>query len=267
MPVISERMDPVKAAPFELGRGQDAVLILHGFTGSPWDVRPLGEALARHDFFVRGIRLPGHGLSPEAMLGVTWRDWERATSEALDALSGYRRVFVAGLSMGALLSVLLAASAPQRIHGIALLAPALRFRERTHGLLRAFRHVPLLHLVRPWIHKSATDLADPAALAEAPILRRWPSERLYDLWTIQDRAREALERVTAPALIAVSAKDHVAAPEGGAELARGLVNARHVRFLRFERGFHIMPRDLDREVVCDEVRQFFDRCRAAAPAS
>ncbi len=259
-------MDPVKAAPFELGHGQDAVLILHGFTGSPWDVRPLGEALANHGFFVRGIRLPGHGLSPEAMLGVTWRDWERATSEALDDLSGHRRVFVAGLSMGSLLALLLAGSAPERVHGLALLAPAFRLRERTHRLLRAFRHMPLLPLVRPWIHKSATDLADPAALAEAPLLRRWPTERLYDLWTLQDRARAILPKIKTPALIAVSAHDHVAAPEGGEELARGLVNAGSVRFLRFDRGYHIMPRDLDRERVCDEVRQFFDRCRAATPA-
>jgi carboxylesterase len=255
-------MDPTKAAPFELGQGEDAVLLLHGFTGSPWDVRPLGESLAHRGFHVRGLRLPGHGQTPEAMLDVSWRDWEDEARSGLEALGSHRRVFIAGLSMGALLAVILAAHAPRRVSGLALLAPALRFRGPTLRLLRASRKLPFLHLFRPWIEKGATDLADPRARAEAPILRRWPSARLQDLWTIQDRAQAALARVKAPALVAVASDDHVVSPEGGAELARGLVGAPRVRYVRFGRGFHIMPRDYDRDLVADEVHRFFMREKA-----
>jgi carboxylesterase len=253
-------MDPVKAAPFELGHGQDAVLVLHGFTGSPWDVRPLGEVLAARGYHVRGICLPGHGVSPEAMLGVTWRDWERAATAALSDLSSHRRIFVAGLSMGALLALILAAQAPERVEGLALLAPAMRFRGPLLPVLHALSRVPFSDRLQRWVTKSATDLADPLALAEAPILHRWPMQRLRDLWTIQDRARAGLGRVRAPTLVALSSQDHVVSPEGAEELAHALIHARQVSLMRFERGFHIMPRDLDRERVCDEVLQFFDRC-------
>jgi len=95
-------MDPEKTAPFELGSGEDACLLLHGFTGSPWDVRPVGERLAARGMFVRAIRLPGHGTTPEAMTAVSHRDWEQAGEDALRSLSSYRNVFVAGLSVGAL---------------------------------------------------------------------------------------------------------------------------------------------------------------------
>lgn len=252
-------MDVQKTAPFELGRGQDAVLVVHGFTGSPWDIRPLGEALAERGYFVKGIRLPGHGLSPEAMLGVTWRDWERAVFSALDDLSGHRHVFVAGLSMGALLSVILAAEEPRRVRALALLAPAVRFRGRTNELLRAFQKMPVLHLLRPWVEKDATDLADPVALGQAPILRRWPTERLYDLWTVQDRARAAMAKVKAPALVAISDNDHVVSSEGALELARGLTGSRAVRLLQLDQGFHILPRDFGHERLSREVGDFFDR--------
>src|SRR5215831_10767847 len=101
-------MDPNKTSAFDLGEGERACLLLHGFTGSPWDVRPLGERLAARGMFVRAIRLPGHGSTPAAMAAVSHRDWEQATEDALRSLSSYRNVFVAGLSVGALLAVLLA---------------------------------------------------------------------------------------------------------------------------------------------------------------
>src|SRR5687768_7646312 len=122
--VRAQRMDPEKTAPFELGRGEDACLLLHGFTGSPWDVRPLGEALAARGLYVRAIQLPGHGSTPEALLQVTRQDWLRAAAQALLSLREYRRTFVVGLSMGALLALRLAVDYRERVHGLALVAPA-----------------------------------------------------------------------------------------------------------------------------------------------
>lgn len=255
-------MDPDKTAPFELGDGPDAVLLIHGFTGSPWDMRPLGEALALRGYHVRGIRLPGHGVTPRAMTGVDHRDWEAAVEDGLHALGDKRRVFIAGLSMGALLALIATARHPDQVHGLALLAPALRFKGRTLTLIRKFRSFPLLFALRPWVEKTASDIEDPTALADAPILRAWPSERLADLWKVQDHAREAMPRITAPSLIAISAQDHVVAADGGRELARGLVNA-PVRFIQLTRGFHIQPRDLGKDVLFAEVDGFFDRLRPA----
>src|SRR5438270_13533902 len=109
-------MDLEKTRPFELGAAEapDACLLIHGFTGSPWDMRPLGDALAARGYRVKGVRLPGHGGEPEAMAGVSARDWEEACETALDSLASTPRVFVAGLSMGALLALLLAARRPER---------------------------------------------------------------------------------------------------------------------------------------------------------
>jgi carboxylesterase len=254
-------MDPEKTRPFELGEGDDACLVVHGFTGSPWDVRPLGEALAARGYRVKGVRLPGHGSTPEAMLGVGYRDWEQTCEDALDSLSGHRHVFVAGLSMGALLSILLAARRPDRVHGLALIAPAIEFRGATMRLLYAVRNLPLLDVARPWIDKESTDISDPAVRAEAPVLHRFPSARIHDLYEVRDRARAALGAVTAPALIVCARNDHVVTLEGGKALARGLRSSPAVRFITLEQGFHIVPRDLGKELLFSEVGAFFDRLR------
>jgi carboxylesterase len=254
-------MDPEKTAPFELGRGEDACLLLHGFTGSPWEVRPLGEALAARGLYVRAIQLPGHGTTPEALLSVGHRDWERAAAEALLSLRDYRRVFVAGLSMGALLSLMLAADYPERVHGLALIAPALRFKGPKMWLLKRLRHTGLLERVKPWVQKTGMDLSDLAVLAEAPILPAFPSARLRDLWTLQDVAREALPRVRCPALVAVAEQDHVVDPECGRFLARGLTASPQVRHISLKEGFHIVPRDRGGALLASEVGTFFDRLR------
>jgi carboxylesterase len=254
-------MDPEKTAPFELGKGVDACLLIHGFTGSPWDMRPLGEELARRGYYVRAIRLPGHGSTPEAMAQVSRRDWERATEDALESLRNFRQVYVGGLSMGALLALLLAARHPHRVHGLALMAPPLRFRGPTLRMLRAFRRLPFLELVKPLLPKDSTDIEDPEVRAEAPVLRAFPSARLHDLWAVQDKAREVIPLVKSPALIAVAEQDHVVDIRGAKELARALTGAPVLRFIQLSEGFHILPRDRGRAVLADEVGSFFDRLR------
>ncbi|RPH70631.1 MAG: alpha/beta fold hydrolase [Myxococcaceae bacterium] len=253
------RLDEEKTAPFELPGDRGVCLVIHGFTGTPWDVRPLGEALSRAGIAVHGPRLPGHGTTPAAMLDARAPDWLLACDDALARLPG-RRVAVAGLSMGALLALVLAARHPGRVAGVAALAPAVRFRDRTLNSLRAVRAaVPLLEWLRPWVLKDATDLLDEGARAEAPVLRAWPSARLRDLWEIQDLAWGSAARVTCPVLVLVAAQDHVVDEAGAASLVRRLEKSPSVRYVRIEDSAHILPRDRNRELVAAEVTGFVER--------
>jgi carboxylesterase len=260
-PVEAPALDAELTSPFELGVGPGACLLIHGFTGTPWDVRPLGEALAAGGFRVRGLRLPGHGTTPQAMLSAGAGDWLAACEEGLAAFRE-PRVAVVGLSMGALLSVVLAARHPDRIQAVAALAPALRSKGRLARGLRLAR--PLLAVaerLHPWVFKSTTDLLDPVARAAAPVLSAWPLRRLEDLWDIQDLARKAASAVRAPVLLAVARHDHVVDVRGARELARRMTAAPSVRFIELDQGAHIMPRDAGRFLLQQEVLAFLRRAR------
>ena len=259
------RMDARKTVPFELGEGEDACLLLHGFTGSPWELRPLGEALATRGLHVLAPLLPGHGTTPEALVGVTHRDWTRAAARALFSLRGHRRVFVAGLSMGSLLSLQLAARYPERVDGLTLIAPAIHFKGPHMWLLKRLRHHGLLERFKPWVLKTGTDVSDPAVLAEAPVLPAFPSARLQDLWHLQDVALEALPHVRCPTLVAVAEQDHVVDPAGGQLVVRGLTGAPEVHHLSLKTGYHIIPRDVGGPLLSAEVSRFLDRLRGDAP--
>lgn len=255
-------LDPVLTAPFELGVGPGACLLVHGFTGTPWDVRPLGEALAAGGFRVRALRLPGHGTTPRAMLDAGAGDWLAACEEGLAAFRE-PRVAVVGLSMGALLALVLAALHRDRVQAVVGLAPALRFKDPLIRGLRLARpfSLPLAERIHPWVHKSTTDLIDPAARAEAPVLTAWPLRRLRDLWKVQDLAWAAAPRVEAPVLLAVARHDHVVDVRGARALVRRLTRAPSVRFIELDHGAHIMPRDEGRQVLAQEVLAFLRRAR------
>ena len=259
----AERMDPEKTAPFELGSGEDACLLLHGFTGSPWDVRPLGEHLAARGLHVRAIRLPGHGATPLAMAQVSHRDWEQAAEDALLSLSSFRHVFVAGLSVGALLALVRAARHQDRVHGLGLMAPPLRFRSAQMRALERLQRWPLWELLKPYVEKQNTDIEDPEVRAQAPILREFPTARLRDVFVMQKLARAALALVEAPVFVAVADRDNVVDPQGARELVRGLIRAPAVRFIRLTEGAHILPRDRGGPLLSAEMGEFFDRVRNA----
>ena len=107
----------VDAGPYDLApRGSvsgDAALCIHGLTGTPYEVRPLAEALADRGLRARGPLLAGHGESPEELARVTYVDWLDCVRAEFVRLSGeHERVFVCGLSLGGLLTLWLAANEP-----------------------------------------------------------------------------------------------------------------------------------------------------------
>ena len=110
-------LDPSR---FDFDGGNTGILLLHGYTGSPTAVRPMGEYLASKGMRVVAPLLPGHGTTPDDLNTRTWREVADAAADELYTLQGQcDRVFVGGLSMGGLLALYLG----ERCTGIAGLVP------------------------------------------------------------------------------------------------------------------------------------------------
>ncbi|MGA9161774.1 MAG: alpha/beta fold hydrolase [Actinomycetota bacterium] len=110
--------------PFSLSGGQIGVLMVHGFTGSPASMRPIGGWLASEGLSVEGVRLPGHGTDEDDLRTRRWTEWVDAAASGLDALRARCRTIVAfGQSMGASVVLSLVASRPHEVDGIALTNP------------------------------------------------------------------------------------------------------------------------------------------------
>ena len=146
-------------APFTLSGGDVGVLLIHGFTGSPAEMRSLSGFLHGRGLTVAAPLLPGHGRTPADLNRRRWQDWLACAEIALAELQAQcRAVFVAGLSLGALLTLTLAGQ-HRDLAGIIAYSPAILVKDP-----RA-RIVAILKYLLPTIAKPADYFADPSAQA------------------------------------------------------------------------------------------------------
>src|SRR5262249_1806460 len=97
-------------------------LLLHGYTGTPYDLRPLGDFLHKQGFHVSAPLLKGHGQKPELLFKVHADDWLKEASDVLQSFDKKRPIIIAGLSMGALIGLALL---QEKIDALILCSPAL----------------------------------------------------------------------------------------------------------------------------------------------
>jgi carboxylesterase len=244
--------DP-RLSAFDLGRGPTALLV-HGFTGTPFEMRYLGGHLARHGFRALGVRLPGHGLDPFALERTTAMDWvNEARAALLDQPQG-QKAHLVGLSMGALIAALLAADHPERVASLSLCAPAL-YLSRTRSILM---HLTALRLLSPrlrFLPKRASDLHDPRMRARLPSIGVTPAAAAGQFGLLRAWARRALPRVAAPVLIAYSELDKTV-PVSAVRACARLVGSRPVRMVRLTRSSHVVTLDVERARVAEEIEGF-----------
>lgn len=202
------------AESLSIGGGPDAVLVLHGFTGTPQSLGGVPQAMAQAGLAVEVPLLPGHGTAIEDMVPTRWSDWSAAAEGALAGLmrrSG--RVVVAGLSMGGTLAAWLAARHPE-VAALVLVnpmldPPAASFRDIFHGLLDAGIEV---------VPGPGSDEGQPGVselgYGAAPLAAA------LSLFEALDNLAGQLDRIGCPVLLFSSRHDPVVPSESGDLLVR-----------------------------------------------
>lgn len=254
-PLQPTRLVNPDALPFDLpGRpseeGADAVLLLHGLSGSPFEVRHVAERLAREGMRCLGPVMAGHGGDPRALAGVGWREWVDVARQELFRLEGARRTFVVGCSMGALVACVLAHEHPDRVDGLALLAPALRL-VRAIRLAGVLARSPLARFLPP-IPKGPSDVRDPVMRRRNPALPGVPLTALAELELLRRHADRILPGVAAPAIVVAGARDHTVTLGGARRLARRLGSG-PAPLVVLRKSQHLVGIDVERDACADVV--------------
>jgi carboxylesterase len=247
------------AEPFALPGGPagegTGVLLVHGFTGSPFSMRPWGEHLAAEGFAVRAPLLPGHGTRWQDCNLSTERDWLDAVSGAFDELlPECDRVVVAGLSMGGTLAVRLAELRPDDVAGLVLVNPSL-LTERLDAKL-----LPVLARLTPGWRAIGDDIKKPGVTERA--YPKLPTRAVLGLRRLWTATRADLGRVTAPLLVFRSVTDHVVEPASVRVLMAGVSSTDTTEVL-LEDSYHVATLDNDAPAI---FAGSVDWIRARVPA-
>lgn len=241
------------ADAFDLVGDDDVgVVLVHGFTGTPFEVRFLGEQLAQAGFSVRAPLLPGHGTSLADLDATRWEDWAEHVERAVAALRvRCPRVAVVGQSLGGLLALHLASHRRDIVAVASLAAPlwleglsARVARWTTAGPLTGIRQIPKF---------GGSDVRDRAARAANPCYPAIPTRALGQLLAFMTVADAALARVTQPVLVLHARQDHTAP----VACATRIAEATHaVRMRILPRSYHLIAADVERDIVAAEIIQF-----------
>ena len=130
------------ARPELTGGRRVGVLLSHGFTGSPFSMKPWGEFLAEKGYAVEVPRLPGHGTTWQELNRTGWSDWTEEIARTYERLAADTdRIVIGGLSMGGALVLRLAADRPDKLAGVILVNPAIRTLRKDVLALPVLKHV------------------------------------------------------------------------------------------------------------------------------
>ena len=240
------------------------VLCLHGVTGTPFELRPLAEALGRVGCTVSAPLLAGHGSTWAALAATGWPDWQRSAEKALDDLYarvGRRPVAVCGFSMGGLLALRLARLHPERVSALVVMSTPLRLRRLQVMGIRSVARLPIdLHrlpaLCVPKLNGS--DISDPEMRYANPGLRAFPMAALAGLLDLMDLVRADLPAIQTPALVVHGRQDHTVPMEDSLELT-GCLGSAVIERLWLDKSFHVVTLDVERGLVIDRVLRFVGR--------
>ena len=267
---------------FHLPGDRRGVLLIHGLTGTPNEMRMLGKGLNKKGFTVSAVQLAGHCGNVEDLLATGWRDWYASVQRAADELATrVDQLFVGGLSMGALLALKLAADRPQQVAGVGVYGATFRYdgwsipwsarlsfilpmmKKLGLGRDRAFLEQPPYGLRDERLRAQVAAAMESGDSAVAGLLGN-PWHSLADLYQLSAVVRRQLPQVTAPCLVAHASEDDIASVRSNARLVVDKVRG-PAELLLLEDSYHMITIDKERRTLINRSAAFFDAIAQQAP--
>ncbi len=244
---------------FELqGDGNAALLFLHGFTGTPSEIYPTAALVNQQSgCTVSGIVLPGHGTTPEDLDNTSWRDWTAAVEDELNRLSTmHQHLFVAGLSMGGLLSFYAAIQREDIKGAVSINAPVFTRNPLTTSFFVSAL-TPLLGLVKPYYPKNDIDIGLELEKQGRQAYHCYPVKSFRSMLHLRKLVLSGLSSVTCPALVMQSLQDEVVNASSGRHLVNRLKRTQ-VSYQELEHSTHVATMGDEMEAIAASISRFID---------
>lgn len=235
--------------PFFLEHGKRAVLLLHGFTGTSADVRMLGRFLEKHHYTSLAPHYRGHGVPPEELIKTNpaqwWEDVLAAYHQLRDA--GYEEIAVAGLSLGGVFSLQLAADFP--LKGVVTMCAPMTMKTTDlmwQGVLKYARD-----------YKKYTGKTPEEIEQEMATLQTQSMPGLADLKATVEDVRKKVNCIYTPLLVIQSRHDDVIDPQS-AQIIYDEAESTDKQLQWYEQSGHVITLGPEKKQLHENVLKFLD---------
>ncbi|KQR78616.1 carboxylesterase [Burkholderia sp. Leaf177] len=266
----------IEGKPLSLEGGDHSVLLLHGLSSSPLEMRFLARALHREGFTVAAPVLSGYSAGT---IEQRMEAWVAAAVEEFDALSRrYAHVSVCGLSIGAALALALAVKRPSA-QSVILLSVTLDYDGWAipwYRFLLGWAYFTPLRSRWRYREQAPFGLRNEAlrskvarAMLKGDLSEVGPATislpALHEASRLARKVRRDLQDVRMDCLIVHAIDDETSSPTN-ARFVSSHVASTFLRAIYLDDSYHMITSDNERETVAREVVMFLRESEAAASA-
>lgn len=232
----------------------EVCILVHGFTGSPVEIRPLARALKESGYRVLTPLLPGHEGTKEDLRKATASAWIHSIDELVDANVGPAPVHLIGFSMGAMIASVIASRKP--VTSLTLLAPSVYYARPR----QVFRQMAT-YIKANW-DKAGGD-ADYLKRRGDQFLAA-PLYSLQQFRRLVQMARSAMPHIQVPTCVIQGLKDEIVEPQSADYVYNTVASAqKEVHYLPESR--HMVCLDVEAEMAVNFVLKFLESVGQGLP--
>jgi carboxylesterase len=255
---MATRQSPLESSqPFYYPGGPVGVLLVHGFTGTPFIFRELGKELADQGYTVSAPLLAGHGTHPDDLEKTTWKDWYKSIEAAYDKLAeDCQSVYVVGASFGGNLCCYLATK--RKINGLILIGmPRWIYKHRLATMAATFMQLVGIR----YYNKPLGKITDGDSLLGGPnysYLKIPVKSAVQFFDVVDDMTEPVLAKIKIPTLLIQSDNDGLVKPISGKAIFEKIASD-HKQLIWINAPHHELHQGKNRKLIYSYITDFMVR--------
>jgi carboxylesterase len=263
---------------------QATVLLIHGLTGTPIEMKGLANFFYRRGYSVLCPRLACHGEPLHILKKAKWQDFYRSAKEALLRIPPDQKIFTAGLSMGALIALLLAEEFSERVSGVTTLSPTLFYDgwniPWSHCLLPLAYYTPVRYFayfkeeppygiknerIRNKVHEyyKNASLSDVSEVAQYGY-PYFPTTLFRELHLLIRHLMKKMPGIRTPVQMIQALEDDMTSVKNSQYIHDHIASTQKETVLLHD-SYHVITADQERRTVAQKMHEFFCRILGVKP--
>jgi carboxylesterase len=252
----------------DLRGGNHSVLLIHGLTGSPFEMKYLARKLNKAGFTVKGPCLEGHCTTLKNLSKTNWRDWYHSVHQSfIETKKSSDTVSVVGLCMGALLSLHLAYEFGSEVAAVSLISTTIFY---DGWSLPWFKFLLPIAYYAPFRYIYSYSETEPYGIKNKALRERiinlmkndsiaytkTPARNMHELFKLIREVKKELPAIMTPALILHSKEDDLTSVKNP-DYVESKIGSKIVRKIILDDSYHMMTIDNQKDRVAEETINFF----------
>jgi len=266
---------------FFIAGDKNLCFLIHGLTGTAKEMGSIAQRLNKQGFSVAVPLMLNHNKSISILKRTAWKEFYNSIrDEFIKYANEYENIFVAGLSFGALIGILLAHEFPERVKALNCFSPTLFYDGWGNPKSRVF--LPLVYRtpLKYWFYfkeeypyglknerlrSKVESFYKEAKLFDYSKVHLYgypviPVSCMYQNYLLAKKVISVLKAVRTPIQLLQARDDDVTSPKNSNYIYEK-IGSKDKKIIFLEDSYHIITADQERDKVAEQTVAFFEKYR------